>query len=217
VSASSGPKGEVARRGRATAGDRRPVGPGGAGPAPGQVEVVATAWSGDQASQWHGEQAVAFSHANPARVESTRAANLANPQTEIDVATFTQWVNAYARHQTRLAEFYRRRFRPEFQPAVTAWVASRPLTNPDAPRTPFAMPNYRLAATAPAERLQRAAETAAAEATRELDHTEDYVLAVVLFSAPSAPAGTGPARGPWSWASAAPGSSAPWWGWRASR
>jgi hypothetical protein len=192
VSASSGPKGDVTPAAGATAGDRRPAGPGGAGPAPSRVEVlatvllalaaVATAWSGYQASQWHGEQAVAFSHANAARVESTRASTLANTQTEIDVATFTQWVDAYARHQTRLAEFYRRRFRPEFQPAMTAWVATRPLTNPDAPLTPFAMPNYRLAATAQAERLQRAAEAAAAEATRDLDHAEDYVLAVVLFS-----------------------------------
>ena len=97
------------------------------------LAAVATAWSGYQASRWHGEQAIAFSHANATRVESTRASNLANAQTEIDVATFTQWVDAYARHEPRLADFYRRRFRGEFQPAVAAWVATHPSRTPTRP------------------------------------------------------------------------------------
>ena len=62
------------------------------------LAAVATAWSGYQANRWHGEQALAVSHANAARVESTRVSNLADTQTEIDVATFTQWVDAYDWH-----------------------------------------------------------------------------------------------------------------------
>ena len=61
------------------------------------LAAVATAWSGYQASRWNGEQAKAFSRGNAARIESARASGLADTQTEIDVATFTQWVNAYAR------------------------------------------------------------------------------------------------------------------------
>jgi hypothetical protein len=193
VNASSSPRGGVVPAAGDTASDPRPAGRGGGGPKASRVEAVATvilalaavatAWSGYQASRWHGEQAIAFSHANAARVESTRASNLANAQTEIDVATFTQWVDAYARHETRLADFYRRRFRGEFQPAVAAWVATHPLKNPNAPLTPFAMPNYRLAAAARADRLEVAAEAAAAEASRDIQQANDYVLAVVLFSA----------------------------------
>jgi hypothetical protein len=192
VNASSSPRGGVVPAAGDTTSDPRPTGRGG-GPKASRVEAVATvilalaavatAWSGYQASRWHGEQAIAFSRANAARVESTRASNLANAQTEIDVATFTQWVDAYARHETRLADFYRRRFRGEFQPAVAAWVATHPLKNPNAPLTPFAMPNYRLAAAARADRLEVAAEAAAAEASRDIQQANDYVLAVVLFSA----------------------------------
>jgi hypothetical protein len=47
-----------------------------------------------------------------AGVESTRMSDVADAQTEIDVAIFTQWVDAYARHQPELAAFYRKRFRP---------------------------------------------------------------------------------------------------------
>jgi hypothetical protein len=165
---------------------------GGARRAGGWIEVVSTvvlalaavaiAWSGYQASRWTGEQAKAFSRANAARVESTRSSNLANSQTEIDVATFAQWVNSYARNETKLADFYRQRFRKEFKPAVEAWIATRPLKNPDAPLTPFATPQYRLAASAEAERLEAKAGAEAAVATRNIQRATYYVLGVVLFS-----------------------------------
>jgi hypothetical protein len=147
------------------------------------VAALAIAWSGYQASRWTGEQAKAFSRANAARVESTRWSNLANSQTEIDVATFTQWVNSYARKETEVADFYRKRFRKEFNPAVEAWIATRPLKNPDAPLTPFATPQYRLAASAEAERLEAKAGAEAAVATRNIQRATNYVLCVVLFSA----------------------------------
>jgi len=145
--------------------------------------ALATAWSSYQASRWNGEQAKAFSRANASRIESAKAAGLANAQTQVDVATFTQWVNAYAQEQTQLADFYFRRFRKEFRPAVTAWIATRPLKNPDAPLTPFAMPQYRLAATAEADRLEATADTFSAAARRNVQRATNYVLAVVLFAA----------------------------------
>ena len=146
------------------------------------MAAVAIAWSGYQASRWTGEQAKAFSRANAARVESTRWSDLANSQTEIDVATFTQWVDAYARNETMLADFYRKRFRPEFKPAVEAWIASRPLKNPEAPLTPFATPQYRLAARAESERLEAKAAAEANVASGNIQRATNYVLGVVLFS-----------------------------------
>ena len=46
------------------------------------------------------------------------------------MATFTQWVDAYARNESELRDFYFRRFRSEFKPAVEAWVATEPLQEP---------------------------------------------------------------------------------------
>jgi Domain of unknown function (DUF4337) len=147
------------------------------------VATVATAWSGYQASRWNGEQATAFSRASAMRIESTKAAGLADTQTQIDVATFTQWVDAYAQDQTELADFYYKRFRPEFKPAMDAWIATRPLRNPDAPLTPFAMPEYQLEARAEADRLEAEAETWSATARTNIQRATNYVLAVVLFAA----------------------------------
>jgi hypothetical protein len=146
------------------------------------LAAVATAWSGYQASRWNGEQAKAISRANASRIESTRASALADAQTQIDVATFTQWVNAYALDREFLANFYFRRFREEFKPAVNAWIATRPLRNADAPLTPFAMPQYQLAAREEAEQLEAEAEASAAAARRNVQRATNYVLGVVLFA-----------------------------------
>ena len=145
--------------------------------------TVATAWSGYQASRWNGEQAKAASRTNALRIDAARAQGLAEAQTEVDVATFTQWINAYARQETELAAFYLKRFRKEFKPAVNAWIATRPLRNPKAPLTPFAMPQYRLAATAEVERLDAETELSSASVRRSIQRSTNYVLCVVLFAA----------------------------------
>jgi hypothetical protein len=146
------------------------------------LATVATAWSGYQANRWNGEQAKAGARANALRIESAKASGLANTQTQIDVATFTQWANAYALKQTELADFYFRRFRKEFKPAVNAWIATKPLKNRDAPLTPFAMPEYKLQARAEANQLDATAEISAGHAREDIQRSSNYVLGVVLFA-----------------------------------
>jgi hypothetical protein len=146
------------------------------------IAAVATAWASYQSARWHGEQARGQSRSIAARVESTRAANVANRQGQIDVALFTQWVDAYARDETELADFYDKRFRPEFKPAFDAWVATRPRKNPSAPLSPFAMPQYKLAATAQADRLEAQAAAFSDRGGDFRQRADNYSLAVVLFA-----------------------------------
>jgi hypothetical protein len=144
--------------------------------------AVATAWSGYQATRWNGEQTKAASRTNAIRIDAARAQGLSQAQKEVDVATFIQWVDAYAHREADLMTFYERRLRDEFKPAFRAWVATKPLTNPDAPLTPFAMPQYRLAAEEEAERLDAEAEVSSAQVRRNIQRASNYILAVVLFS-----------------------------------
>ena len=146
------------------------------------VAAVATAWSGYQATRWNGEQAKASGTTNKIRVEAARAQGLSQAQTQVDIATFVQWVDAYALDRTMLADFYFKRFREEFRPAVDAWIATTPLKNPNAPLTPFAMPEYKLAAAAEAQRLDAEAELSAATVRRNIQRASNYILGVVLFS-----------------------------------
>jgi hypothetical protein len=146
------------------------------------VATVATAWSAYQANRWNGEATKATSRGNAARIESTRASGVVNRQVQIDVSLFTQFIDAFARQETELAEFYRARFRDEFKPAFEAWAATKPRTNPDAPLTPFELPQYRLAANEEAETLEATADEFAADARTNIQRSANYVLAVVLFA-----------------------------------
>ncbi len=147
------------------------------------LATLATAWSSYQASRWHGEQAEAQSRATAKRLESTRASGVANRQGQIDVQLFIQWVDAQQHGDRKLAGFYRDRFTDRFKPAFKAWIATQPLKNPDAPETPFAMPQYKLAEIAAADRLEAQATAASEQAREDIQRADNYVLAVVLFAA----------------------------------
>jgi hypothetical protein len=144
--------------------------------------AVATAWSSYQASRWTGEQAKTFSAANAARVESTKASNLANAQTQVDIALFTQWVDAYLADDKELARFYRQRFRDEFEPAFQAWLRTNPFVDPSAADSPFAMSEYTVAANEQADELEATADATAEDAREDVQRATNYVLGVVLFA-----------------------------------
>jgi len=123
-----------------------------------------------------------FSAANASRVESTKASNLASAQTEVDIAVFTQWVDAYLGKDNTLASFYQQRFRDEFVPAFRAWRQTDPFHNPSAPESPFAMPEYVLAAGQQAEQLDATANAESETARVYVQRATNYVLGVVLFA-----------------------------------
>ena len=146
------------------------------------LATVATAWAAYQSRQWTGEQSQGYSRATASRIAVNRFAALANRQVEIDVATFIEWVDARQENRTDLARFYRTRFRDEFKPAFAAWLAARPFDDPTAPKTPFAMPHYRLKASAEAERLEARAAEGSKGASEANQRADNYMLAVVLFA-----------------------------------
>ena len=146
------------------------------------VAAVATAWSTFQSTRWRGEQTADYSKATAARIQSSEASTRAGQLTQVDIATFIQWVNASVAGDRTLADFYRRRFRAEFRPAFGAWLATHPRTNRSAPLTPFAMPQYRVAEAVKSQQLNTAAGTYADTAGTANQRSDNYVLAVVLFA-----------------------------------
>ncbi|HXV58218.1 MAG TPA: hypothetical protein VD704_10160 [Gaiellaceae bacterium] len=146
------------------------------------VAAVATAWSSYQSARWSGEQAIAFSSSNAARVNASRASARADQLSQVDVSTFIAWTQAYATGNELLGDFYFRRFRDEFRPAVDAWIATRPLQNEDAPLTPFAMDEYRVAERERAAELDAEASRQTELARRNNQRSDNYVLALVLFA-----------------------------------
>jgi len=146
------------------------------------LAALGTSWSSYQATRWNGEQAAAAGRTNAIRIEASRAQGLAEAQTQVDVATFIAWADADQRADQELAQFYVDRFRDEFQTAFDAWEATQPLTNAEAPPTPFAMDAYQLESRDQAEHLDGEAEASAAEVRLDIQRSSNYVLTVVLYA-----------------------------------
>jgi len=146
------------------------------------VAALATSWSSYQATRWNGEQAASAGRTSAIRIQAARAQGLGQAQTQIDVATFIAWADADQQGDEKLADFYVDRFREEFRPAYDAWLATDPLTSAGAPPTPFAMPEYQVAARTEAEKLDAAAEASAAQVRLDIQRSSNYVLTVVLYA-----------------------------------
>ena len=146
------------------------------------IATVATAWSGYQATRWSGVQANSYSASNAARVESAKVLGIANRQIQVDVAVFIQWIDAYAAKDEKLTAFYRSRMSARLAPAVDPWVATEPRTNPEAPKTPFDLPEYKVPDLARAQQLTKEADERGALARLANQRSDNYVLAVVLFA-----------------------------------
>ena len=143
---------------------------------------VVTSWSGYQASLWSGIQATNYNQANALRVESARESTKAGQEVGLDIALFMAWVNAKASNNDRLSEFYIQRFRPEFRQFFDAWLAAHPLSNPQAPSSPFVLPGYHTEHGQHARDLDSQSK-ALFEAGHRANHIADtYVLATVVLA-----------------------------------
>ena len=146
------------------------------------LATVATAWSGYQAARWGGEQSTSYSPAGALRTESVRASNQAGQLVQIDVGLFANWINAFAADDTRLTNFYEDRFRDEFKPAFEAWLATEPVNNPNAPSSPFSMPEYKVSSAEEAELLESEAAEVFAAGEQANQISDNYILNTVFLA-----------------------------------
>ena len=153
------------------------------------LATVVTAWCGYEAARWTAIQTRSYNDASAFRVQAAVSAGRSNTLQTIDVATFLEYVRAVATHSTQEQDFIYKRFRPEMRRAVDAWIATKPLINPSAPSTPFAMPQYELKTTQEADRLNALASDRFAKATQSNELGDQYVRLTVIFAAVSFLAG----------------------------
>lgn len=157
------------------------------------VAALLTAWSAYQSARWGSVQSLSYGAATAARLESSRASTLAGQQTIIDVELFTSWLEAMDEEGLPLAASYvpdpesysgfvYARFRDEFRPAVHAWLAEEPVTDADAPPSPFAMDEYVQTARVDAQRLEDRASASSADALAASERKDSYVLVTVMCS-----------------------------------
>ncbi|MBU4193541.1 MAG: hypothetical protein KKF66_00900 [Actinobacteria bacterium] len=147
------------------------------------LATVASAWSAYQASRWGGVEARNFAEANAKRVLAAEEADIAEQEFALDVEMFVNFANAHCKGEEKAMQYFENvLFRDEMKVAVEAWLATDPSNNPDAPDTPFDMPEYQNKNMEKSKALQKSADEKQEVATSAIEQSDRYVLFTVLFA-----------------------------------
>jgi hypothetical protein len=150
------------------------------------IVALMAAWSGYAAAKWSTESRLSLAQASTARSKANRANVEAVDLRNFDSSTFNAWFGAFTAHNQQAMALAEHRFRPAFRVAFDAWRATRPETNPNAPKGPTYMPQYKEPGLAKAKKLDKQADTAFAAGGSAGEESDKYVrttvfLASVLF------------------------------------
>ncbi len=144
--------------------------------------VIATAWSAYQSTLWGGIQTFTLREVTSASQKVTMTTLQQGQYTIIDILMFMEYIDALNNNDQKLSEFYFDRFRPDFKPAVEAWLETKPFENPDAPSHPFVMTEYRKIFSEEAERFATESAIKLDEAQQANQNSDNYVLMTVIYA-----------------------------------
>ena len=146
------------------------------------VATVATAWSAYQSSLWNSEQADHHADSTAAVVRVAKLSNLAMQRASTHVTLFVHWASAVNQGDRRMADFLFVRFPEPLKTAAGAWRAMSPLTNPEAPPSPFDMPQYGLPERIEADEWERIAQRESTAAEHANDMASRYLLLTIIYA-----------------------------------
>src|SRR5262249_27701795 len=117
------------------------------------VVAILAAWAGFASAKGGTHPSLHLAKAAAARTQANPADyTAANPQS-FDSTMFDAWFTAYVAHDKGAMRVAEARFRPVYLAAFKAWLATHPFTNPNAPKGPSYMPQYKLSQLAQANAL----------------------------------------------------------------
>jgi hypothetical protein len=150
------------------------------------IVTLTAAWSGYAAAKWSSDSSLHLASASAKRAEANRFYQQALTLRAQDLSQFNAWFSAYLSHNESGQRVAEKRFRPDYDVAFRAWLATKPFTNPAAPKGPSNMPEYRLTGLARSRALDAQASSEYALGEEAAGHGDDYirvtvVLASVLF------------------------------------
>jgi hypothetical protein len=144
--------------------------------------ALAAAWSGYSAAKWDTHSSDLLGKSLELQVQAEAAREDALQIRTFDSVSFDAAFSAYVAHDKPAFELAIKRLRPGYRSAFNAWLAEKPLTNPDAPADPTKMPQYKVPGEAEVQSLTE--ETHASfEASRVAGNNSDkYVWLTVIFA-----------------------------------
>jgi hypothetical protein len=150
------------------------------------VVALLAAYTGFASAKWSTESSIRLASASAARTEANRAALNAQDTKNFDSTTFNAWFTAYVAGNASALQVAERRFRPAFEVAFEAWIATNPFTNSSAPPGPTYMAEYKQPQLAAATALDKKAASEYALGVQAGANSDNYVrdtiyLATILF------------------------------------
>ncbi|MDY6795462.1 MAG: hypothetical protein SWK76_09330 [Actinomycetota bacterium] len=149
------------------------------------LAMIATAWCAYQAARWSGVQAIELSQAAANRDKAARAENRAGQDMLLDASVFLDYAILYLEEnvpQEYLDTYEEHLFSNDLERAMKVWLATDPLNDPEAPKSPFEMPEYVENNLVISEALSNIAENNAEGAKKANQQSDNYVLLTVLFA-----------------------------------
>ena len=146
------------------------------------VVTIAAAWSGYAAAKWGTESSLSLAKASATRVEANRAFQESLTFRVGDALSFNAWLGAYFGGNENALRVAENRFRPAFERAFQAWIATRPFTNTSAPKGPQAMPQYKPTGQALSHTLDRRADELYSDGQKSAETGDKYVRTTVILA-----------------------------------
>ena len=146
------------------------------------IVAVATAWSGFQAAKWDGQSTKQYTLASRVTVLAQEKATLAGQDRLYDIITFNSWTQAKTLGRQKLANFYERRFRPEYASAFAAWQGLDPFNNPSAAPGPIFLREYVNSNLRDSAKLSEEAILAFEKGVSMRETGDDYVRVTVFLA-----------------------------------
>ncbi len=129
-----------------------------------------------------GVQSTMFSQASAKRVQASDARSSGFAKMFMDAEVFNDYADAYTSNDTQLMAFLERQFSDRLRPAVDAWLAASPLSNPDAPGSPMDMSEYRNPSFKRAEQLSDESDALFTYEMDASDKSDQYILNTVYLA-----------------------------------
>jgi hypothetical protein len=144
--------------------------------------TITVAWSGYSAAKWGTEASLDLAKASATRTKANRAFQESLTFRVGDATTFNAWFAAYLSGDPDAARVAEKRFRPGYKVAFDAWIATHPFTNPNAPKGPQDMPQYKPKGAAESKALDATADVYFEKGQKAAETGDDYVRTTVVLA-----------------------------------
>jgi hypothetical protein len=146
------------------------------------IVTIVAAWSGYSAAKWSSHSSLDLAKGATTRAQANRAFQQSLTLRAQDAANFNAWFAAYLTGNKRGEQVAEKRFRAQYDVAFRAWLATKPFTNPNAPKGPQYMPQYEPTGAALSKQLDLRADAYYAAGQHAASTSDKYIRVTVILA-----------------------------------